>query len=303
MQGSLSKLLVVESQGDMLQAFRRAFAGFGFTTYGVATVDAALKLMKQTHVDVLVFDPSEAGDSYGHLLDAAASAAKAGKLTRSFALCRFPYDHVCQRVADRGDVKIISLPLPMADVLKAIQVNLSLLTPKPDYKEDVNTIIQESVAQMLGFYLEKNLVVKEAVVKQDDKVQGDYLAVIPMCGQQYLGTVAVSMDREFCLAVARAMLGDTEGTQTFTEHEMIDIVSELSNQLAGILQEKLLAKGWDVNIGMPHATQGKNLRFVHPGRNQVAEVTLSLKNRTLLQRVTDKFGARTTIEFCFDEVG
>lgn len=304
MQDPSSKLLIVEAQGDMLVVFRQALAAFGFTTYGVKTVAAALKLMGQMHFDVLIFDPTEVGDSQSELLDAVNKTKKAGKLTRTFALCHFPYDKTCQQVADHPDVKVISMPLAMNDILRAIQVNLSLMAPKPDYKADVSGIIQDAVAQMLGFYLNQNLVVKDAVVKRDDRVQGDYLAVIPMCGPQYLGTVAVSMDQEFCLAVARAMMGDTEGTQTFTEHETIDIVSELSNQLAGILQEKLLAKGYDVNIGMPHAIAGKNLRFIHPGRNQVAEVALMLKDRGgFLQRVKSAFGSKTTIEFCFDEVG
>ena len=171
-------------------------------------------------------------------------------------------------------------------------------------KNGITEIVTGSVEKMLGFYLEKKLVIAPPTIKEGDKIKGEFLAVIPLSSPKFIGTVAISMDEEFCLALARAMLGDAEGTQTFSEHDRLDVVSEISNQLAGILQEQLQAKGFDVNIGLPRSAHGHHLRFIHPGRNQVSEVCLSMElpKKGFLKRLISSSVQTSTIEFCFDSV-
>jgi CheY-specific phosphatase CheX len=303
MADSAARLVVLGSERDVCSGLARAFTDAGFHVYAAEEAGAAAKLIRAKHPDVLVFSTDGVATEMSAFL---AEAQSHGRGLRVFTLADLPYDPKCQSAAAHGS-KLITHPLPIADVVKVVCLNLSSNARPLAMTAAISDIVRDALKEVLGFYLTAGLQIGNSEPKAGTKIAADILAVIPLTGTRHFGTVALCFENRFGRALAAGMLGDAEAAAAMSDHEIVEVVSETANQLAGGLQGRLIAGGLPVNIGLPKALSGKALAFVHPGLSQVATVRLdyAFAGRSRFARLLDRCGwskGHSTVEFCFDEI-
>lgn len=101
---------------------------------------------------------------------------------------------------------------------------------------------------MVGCDLEVGPIVQNSTYRAKHELSG----IIGFTGKVQ-ATVVISLDKEVAFAVAEAFLGDKPNT---INADVLDLVGELSNMIAGGAREKLNISG--VGLGLPTAISGKD---------------------------------------------
>lgn len=133
-------------------------------------------------------------------------------------------------------------------------------------------------ATMVGCQLEVGEVIQNPGFRTKHELSG----IIGFTGR-IQATVVISLDKEIAFAAAEAFLGDK-----FTEinADILDLVGELSNMIAGGARERLNETG--VSLGLPTAISGKDHVICFDAGIEITQIPFT----TPWGNMTVEFGAR-----------
>ena len=122
--------------------------------------------------------------------------------------------------------------------------------------------------------------------KDDAVARGDVSGVIGMVGSQVQGSLSITFEENLALHVMEKMLGEKV---TELNHEVADMVGEITNMICGSAKGELSEKGYEFNMATPAVVTGKNHTINH--QVDVPRVILPFDS---------DFG-RAFIEICFNK--
>jgi CheY-specific phosphatase CheX len=296
-----ARILIVEEQADTRETQARVFAEAGFEVYECADVAKAVDVLnlRKCHMVLMWCEGPESAATNDFLKTVLTRPEHAE--TRIFVLSRLPYYAGVRGHIGRPNLKLLTMPLTSSDIVNAVRVNLSPV--RIGYDESLFEAVKDAVEHTLAYYLPSPVEVTGKDVRDEQKPHNGVLALIPLSSDRVLGSVALTFDKEFADTVTRGMLGDPTSDVPLEEHDVCEAVSEIVNQIAGVLKARLELLGLPVNIGLPGSTSGTKLALVHPGGNRVGVVAMSWKSGSFLKRLSLSLFSRVACEFCFDRVG
>jgi len=122
--------------------------------------------------------------------------------------------------------------------------------------------------------------------KDDAVARGDVSGIIGMVGSQVQGSLSITFEENLALHVMEKMLGEKV---TELNHEVADMVGEITNMICGSAKGELSEKGYEFNMATPAVVTGKNHTINH--QVDVPRVILPFDS---------DFG-RAFIEICFNK--
>jgi chemotaxis protein CheX len=85
-------------------------------------------------------------------------------------------------------------------------------------------------------------------LKDDAVARGDVSGVIGMVGSQVQGSLSITFEENLALHVMEKMLGEKV---TELNHEVADMVGEITNMICGSAKGELSEKGYEFNMATP----------------------------------------------------
>ena len=126
----------------------------------------------------------------------------------------------------------------------------------------------------------------QASLKKDSVARGDVSGLIGMVGPTVSGSFSISFEKKLALSVFQKMLG--ESVDNISE-EIIDMVGEITNMVAGGAKQRLSEKGYDFNMAIPIVVTG-----------DAHSITHQIKASKVLMPFQSEQG-NAYIEICFTE--
>lgn len=97
-------------------------------------------------------------------------------------------------------------------------------------------------------------------IKKDEVARGDVSGLMGMVSSQTKGSFAVTFDEPLALAIMENMLGEKSLS---IDHEVIDMVGEITNMVTGGAKRILADKGFDFDMSTPIVVSGKAHTITH----------------------------------------
>jgi chemotaxis protein CheX len=96
--------------------------------------------------------------------------------------------------------------------------------------------------------------------KTTELAQGDVTGLLGMTGPQTKGSFSITFDEALALEIMSRMLGEKPAS---IDAEVIDLVGELTNMVAGGAKNTLGEKGYDFGMATPVVVSGKDHTVTH----------------------------------------
>lgn len=96
--------------------------------------------------------------------------------------------------------------------------------------------------------------------KEDDAAHGDISGVIGMVGPSIQGSLSITFDEILALDIMEKMLGERAPE---LNHEVADMVGEITNMICGGAKKELSEKGYEFQMATPAVITGKNHTINH----------------------------------------
>jgi chemotaxis protein CheX len=96
--------------------------------------------------------------------------------------------------------------------------------------------------------------------KTDDSAVGDISGVIGMVGPAVQGSLSITFDEELALELMEKMLGERAPE---LNHEVADMVGEITNMICGGAKKELSEKGYEFQMATPAVITGKKHTINH----------------------------------------
>lgn len=109
--------------------------------------------------------------------------------------------------------------------------------------------VQESVVNILSMMADLLPRTEEPRIKSGEFDSGDVTGIIDLVSEQKKGSIAISFSKPVALEIARRMLGVENEV---SEDEIVDLVGEITNMMAGGAKAKLHELGYDFDMTIPH---------------------------------------------------
>jgi len=97
-------------------------------------------------------------------------------------------------------------------------------------------------------------------LKKDAIARGDVSGLIGMVGTTVTGSFSISFEKKLALSVFQKMVG--ESTDTISD-DIIDMVGEITNMVAGGAKRLLGEQGYDFNMATPIVVTGPSHSITH----------------------------------------
>ena len=122
--------------------------------------------------------------------------------------------------------------------------------------------------------------------KADEIARGDVTGLLGMTGPQIKGSFSITFEEDLALEIMSRMLGEKP---TSIDAEVIDLVGELTNMVAGGAKNSLGDSGYDFGMATPVVVSGKDHTISH--RVDGPKLILPFKGQT----------GKAFIEICFEK--
>ncbi len=96
--------------------------------------------------------------------------------------------------------------------------------------------------------------------KANEVAQGDVTGLLGMTGPQTKGSFSITFDEALALEIMSRMLGERPSK---IDAEVIDMVGEITNMVAGGAKNALGEKGYDFGMASPVVVSGKDHTVTH----------------------------------------
>lgn len=108
--------------------------------------------------------------------------------------------------------------------------------------------VQESIINILSMMADLLPRTEDPVIKSGEFDSGDVTGIIDLVSEQKTGSIAISFSKPVALEIARRMLGLEDEV---SDDEIIDLVGEITNMMAGGAKAKLHDHGYDFDMTIP----------------------------------------------------
>ena len=122
--------------------------------------------------------------------------------------------------------------------------------------------------------------------KEDELARGDVTGLLGMTGPKVKGSFSITFEEPLALDIMARMLGERP---TEIDSEVIDLVGELTNMVAGGAKNTLGESGYDFGMATPVVVSGKDHTISH--RVDGPKLILPFKGDS----------GRAFIEICFEK--
>ncbi|NRD72677.1 chemotaxis protein CheX [Shewanella sp. VB17] len=123
-------------------------------------------------------------------------------------------------------------------------------------------------------------------IKKDNDAKGDVSGLISLIGPQTKGSLSISFEQKLILEIMQNMLGENPG---MINEEIIDLVGEITNMVAGGAKNILADEGYEFEMATPTVVSGQT----HTIRHKV-------KGQKIIMPFDSHFG-KAFIEMCFED--
>jgi len=97
-------------------------------------------------------------------------------------------------------------------------------------------------------------------LKKDSVARGDVSGLIGMIGPTVSGSFSISFEKKLALSVFQKMIGESVN---YISEDIIDMVGEITNMVAGGAKQQLGEKGFDFNMAIPIVVTGDSHFITH----------------------------------------
>ena len=125
--------------------------------------------------------------------------------------------------------------------------------------EFVNPFIK-ALKNVMSVMASIDLNVEKPKKKTDEIARGDVSGIIGMIGPQVKGSMAITFDENLALKIMKNMLGDDNSN---INHEVMDMVGELTNMICGGAKNDLSKEGYAFEMAVPVVISGNNHSIHH----------------------------------------
>ena len=108
--------------------------------------------------------------------------------------------------------------------------------------------VQESVVNILSMMADLLPRTEEPTIKSGEFDSGDVTGIIDLISEKKKGSIAISFSKPVAIEIARRMLGVENEV---SDDEIIDLVGEITNMMAGGAKAKLHEHGYDFDMTIP----------------------------------------------------
>ena len=120
--------------------------------------------------------------------------------------------------------------------------------------------VQESVVNILSTMANLLPETEEPTLKTGEFDSGDVTGIIDLVGEQKSGSIAISFSKPVVNEIAKRMLG-MDGN--LPDSELIDLVGEITNMMAGGAKGMLSEKGLDFDMAIPRVVEDSTNQISH----------------------------------------
>lgn len=159
-------------------------------------------------------------------------------LTRSIINCSnkaFSINLICRYIQRR------KAPYSLTKEDKSLNMQDILINP-----------VQESVVNILSTMANLLPETGEPTLKNGEFDSGDVTGIIDLVSEQKTGSIAISFSKPVVLEIAKRMLG-LDGD--IPESELMDLVGEITNMMAGGAKGLLYDKGYEFDMAIPRVVE------------------------------------------------
>jgi CheY-like chemotaxis protein len=215
-----------------------------------------LKLVNAEHFDLIITDinmPQLDGLEVVRL----AKASHHNKTTPMVVVSGNLNQSNLGKIKQLGLVDVLAKPFELADVRKLVRTRLGTAQKKVAYEAFVVAALKESTAEIMSFYGGKHLSCGEPFVQRAAAPEGSTTGVVALFGRRVHGSLSVVCEDGFLrFLAAQIFLNDAAGLDgSFNT----SLGSELANQIAGKVKERLRAEKLFVVLGIPGIVGGSGL--------------------------------------------
>lgn len=222
-------------------------------------------------VDLLFFDLDIYTDEVTHLIKEVRKKYKVRPL-RAVILVNPEASRKLRKLADENHWYLLPRSMSTEILFQFLFSLNSVSDPCIDYTEKHYAALRESMNEVLGFYLTESIEVTKKGKGFRAYKDNEVIALIPLYGAEFFGTVYMSMEESLVSHLAKSMMD--ENSLSLTEDEILDYLSEICNQFGGVLMEKLKDIGYNLTIGLPYKYRGNGSTSVHLGLNDTCYLDL-----------------------------
>ncbi len=127
----------------------------------------------------------------------------------------------------------------------------------------VSDSIEKAVKEVIGTYLKKDPILKDAKVKKEDKGLKDISVIIGLASEKLEGVFIVSYDKEIIFDFMKEVLNEDANE---INKDVIDASGELTNQICGVFRREFEKAGISLQGSTPSIVTGENHRIEIPSK-------------------------------------
>ncbi len=129
-----------------------------------------------------------------------------------------------------------------------------------------------SLMNVLSTMSSIQLTPKKPMLKKGAEAKGDVSGLIGLTAPNLKGSLSVTFEKKLALMTMKKMVGEMHQT---IDADVIDMVGEITNMVAGGAKRLLSEQGFDFDMATPIVVSGENHTIRHQSKDKVVLIPLS----------------------------
>ena len=129
-----------------------------------------------------------------------------------------------------------------------------------------------SLMNVLSTMSSIQLTPKKPMLKKDAEAKGDVSGLIGLTAPNLKGSLSVTFEKKLALMTMKKMVGEMHQT---IDADVIDMVGEITNMVAGGAKRLLSEQGFDFDMATPMVVSGENHTIRHQSKDKIVLIPLS----------------------------
>lgn len=180
-----------------------------------------------------------------------------------------------KRAAQLGITDIIVKPFSQTELLSKLRAKFSSDHSSKTYDVRIINCFLAATEEVMEFYFgNKPLIGKPTLKAQKDGPVGYVSGLIALSGTTVMGSVSVTCDKAFALALAEKIF--LEQAVEVNDTLIADLTGELCNQICGKVKINFGKIGIKVRIGLPEVILGERHTVIHKSNSPIIAVPVTV---------------------------
>ena len=129
-----------------------------------------------------------------------------------------------------------------------------------------------SLMNVLSTMSSIQLTPKKPMLKKGAEAKGDVSGLIGLTTPNLKGSLSVTFEKKLALMTMKKMVGEMHQT---IDADVIDMVGEITNMVAGGAKRLLSEQGFDFDMATPMVVSGENHTIRHQSKDKIVLIPLS----------------------------